>query len=47
MDFTSFCKANAEVENKSQPQNPQSQDQGNRRLRRYEAKMARKKDKKK
>ena len=36
-----------EVENKSQPQNPQSQDQGNRRLRRYEAKMARKKDKKK
>ena len=36
-----------EVENKPQPQSPQSQEQGNRRLRRYEAKMARKKDNKK
>jgi preprotein translocase subunit SecA len=31
-----------EPEKKSQPQSPQSQEQGNRRLRRYEAKMARK-----
>ena len=38
-----------EVENKPQPQSPQSQEQeqGNRRLRRYEAKMARKKANKK
>ena len=35
------------VENKSQAQSPQLQEQGNRRLRRYEAKMARKKPNKK
>ncbi len=39
-DFTD--ESSDEVENKPQPQSPQSQEQGNRRLRRYEAKMARK-----
>ena len=35
-----------EVENSTQQQNPNQPEQGNRRLRRYEAKMARKKENK-